>query len=62
MRYIFYNNLFSNVISKNKCVPKPMTGMDYQRVEQELQQQLQPLSSFPSSGLQGRVWSGGPNG
>lgn len=36
-----------------------MTGLDYQRVEQELQHQIQPLSSLPLGGLQTHGWSGG---
>lgn len=39
-----------------------MTGIDYQRVEQELQQQIQPLSSLPLGGLQAHGWSTGPLG
>lgn len=34
-----------------------MTGIDYQRVEQELQQQIQPLPNLPLSGLQVHGWS-----
>lgn len=39
-----------------------MIGIDYQRVEQELQQHVQPLSSLPLSGLQAHGWSSGPLG
>ncbi|CAH1999640.1 unnamed protein product [Acanthoscelides obtectus] len=47
----------SNIPPRARCNTKPMTTMDYQRVEQELQHQLQPFS-LPSSGLQaGRGWS-----
>lgn len=35
-----------------------MSTMDYQRVEQELQQQIQPLTNFKSSSLNpGKGWS-----
>lgn len=35
-----------------------MTGLDYQRVEQELQQQIQPLTDLNITGLRsGRGWS-----
>lgn len=34
-----------------------MTGIDYQRVEQELQQQVQPLPTLPLSGLHVHGWS-----
>nr|CAI5847822.1 unnamed protein product [Callosobruchus analis] len=47
----------SNIPPKTRCNTKPMTTLDYQRVEQELQQQLQPFS-VPSVGLQaGHGWS-----
>lgn len=39
-------------------VEKLMTDSDYQRIEQELQQSLHPLSTFQAPGLQGvRGWS-----
>lgn len=35
-----------------------MSGLDYQRIEQELQQQLHPLATYQSPGLQGtHGWS-----
>ncbi|KAF5283909.1 hypothetical protein FQA39_LY04729 [Lamprigera yunnana] len=47
----------SNVL-RQKCVEKPMSGLDYQRIEHELQQNIQPSYSFQSSGLQGiQGWS-----
>lgn len=40
-----------------------MTELDYQRVEQELQQRLHPLSTFRAPGLQGAYgWSSAPLG
>ncbi|KAJ8967898.1 hypothetical protein NQ317_015420 [Molorchus minor] len=50
----------SNVAHKPKCSAKAMSGLDYQRVEQELQQQLQPFPNFQAGGLQGaHGWSSG---
>ncbi|KAF5280262.1 hypothetical protein FQR65_LT03070 [Abscondita terminalis] len=47
----------SNVF-RQKCVEKPMSGLDYQRIEQELQQNLHPSYTFQSPGLQGmQGWS-----
>lgn len=40
-----------------------MTARDYQRIEQELQQQLHPLSTLQAPGLQGtQGWSTAPLG
>lgn len=51
----------SNLATKQKCVEKPMTALDYQRVEQDLQQQLLPLTTFQSAGLQAvHGWSTAP--
>ncbi|KAK5648479.1 hypothetical protein RI129_003371 [Pyrocoelia pectoralis] len=48
----------SNVSSKQKCVEKPMSGLDYQRIEQELQQNIHPSYTFQAPGLQGiHGWS-----
>lgn len=53
----------SNLCPKQKCIEKPMTALDYQRVEQDLQQQLHPLNTFQSTGLQGvHGWSTAPLG
>lgn len=42
---------------------RPMTGFDYQRVEQDLQHQLQSLSNLHMGGLQGaHGWSTAPLG
>ncbi|KAG5882217.1 hypothetical protein JTB14_024728 [Gonioctena quinquepunctata] len=46
----------SNVLPRTKYTTKPMTTLDYQRVEQALQQQIQPLSSL--TGIQAtQGWS-----
>lgn len=43
---------------RTTCTAKPMSPFDYQRVEQELQKQLHPLSNFQMAGLQGvHGWS-----
>ncbi|KAB0799030.1 hypothetical protein PPYR_06910 [Photinus pyralis] len=48
----------SNVSARQKCVEKPMSGLDYQRIEQELQQNIHPSYTFQSPGLQGiQGWS-----
>ncbi|CAG9820878.1 unnamed protein product [Phaedon cochleariae] len=48
----------SNVAPRTKCASKPMSGLDFQRVEQELQNHLQPLSNLHLTGLQGTEgWS-----
>lgn len=48
----------SNVAPRARCIAKPMSPLDYHRVEQELQQQLHPLSNFQMTGLQGtHGWS-----
>lgn len=48
----------SNVAPRKRCVEKPMTDLDYQRIEQELQQQLHPLATLQAPGLQGaHGWS-----
>ncbi|KAK4884514.1 hypothetical protein RN001_000785 [Aquatica leii] len=45
-------------VSRQKCVEKPMSGLDYQRIEQELQQNIHPSYTFQSPGLQGiQGWS-----
>ncbi|KAI4468684.1 autophagy-related 2 isoform a [Holotrichia oblita] len=49
----------SNVPPRQKCTEKPMTGLDYQRIEQELQHQIQPLSGFQASALS-EGWSKAP--
>ncbi|KRT81121.1 hypothetical protein AMK59_6232 [Oryctes borbonicus] len=49
----------SNVPARQKCTEKPMTGLDYQRIEQELQQQIQPMSNFQASALS-EGWSRAP--
>ncbi|GJQ81045.1 Atg2 [Trypoxylus dichotomus] len=51
----------SNVPPRQKCTEKPMTGLDYQRIEQELQQQIQPLSTFQTTTLS-EGWSRPPLG
>lgn len=38
-----------------------MTGLDYQRIEQELQHQIQPLAGFQASALS-EGWSKAPLG
>lgn len=48
----------SNVAPRTHCSSKPMTVLDYQRVEQELQNQIQSLSNFQIAGLQAaQGWS-----
>ncbi|XP_066992632.2 autophagy-related protein 2 homolog A [Anabrus simplex] len=42
----------SNVAPRSRCVEKPMDPSDFHRVEQELQQQLHPLSTVRTKGLQ----------
>lgn len=57
---VFY---FSNIAPRQKCVEKKMTELDYQRIEQELQQTLNPLSNYKGAGLQGaHGWSTAPLG
>ncbi|CAG9834337.1 unnamed protein product [Diabrotica balteata] len=51
----------SNVAPRSQCTSKPMTVLDYQRVEQELQYQLQSLSELQIAGLQAaQGWSSAP--
>ncbi|KAJ8924233.1 hypothetical protein NQ315_007024 [Exocentrus adspersus] len=51
----------SNVVPRTRCVQRPMTGLDYQRVEQDLHSQIQGLSNFHIGGLQGaHGWSTAP--
>lgn len=51
----------SNVAPRARCTQRPMTGFDYQRVEQDLQHQLQSFSNFHMGGLQGaHGWSTAP--
>ncbi|XP_069689778.1 autophagy-related protein 2 homolog B isoform X2 [Periplaneta americana] len=48
----------SNVAPRSRCVEKPMDSSDFHRVEQELQQQLHPLSVVRTKGLQySQGWS-----
>ncbi|CAH0551837.1 unnamed protein product [Brassicogethes aeneus] len=51
----------SNVAPKTKCVQKPMTGSDFQRIEQELQQTIFTNANSKITGLQGaQGWSTAP--
>lgn len=53
----------SNLAQRQRCVEKPMTTLDYQRIEQELQQQINPLSMLQTQGLKGiQSWSTAPLG
>lgn len=48
---------------RQKCMEKPMGELDFQRVEQELQQQLNPVASLQPAGLQHtHGWSTAPLG
>ena len=38
------NFLLRNVKSKHQCAEKPMTGQDYQRIQQELQYQYENVN------------------
>ncbi|CAG9863843.1 unnamed protein product [Phyllotreta striolata] len=51
----------SNVAPRTHCANKPMTVLDYQRVEQELQNQIQSLSNFQIAGLQAAQGWSSPN-
>lgn len=53
----------SNVAPRNRCAEKPMDPSDFQRVEQELQQQVHGQSSMQSKSLQNaQAWSSAPLG
>nr|XP_022914053.1 autophagy-related protein 2 homolog B isoform X1 [Onthophagus taurus] len=52
----------SNLPPKHKCTEKPMTSADFERIEQELQNQIHPLNINQGKGLQGpgHGWSASP--
>jgi len=51
-RHHHYYYVISNVAPRSRCTEKPMDSADFHRVEQELQQQLYPMSALHTKGLQ----------